>query len=1171
MTQVSMRDFISKAFDVSIKRTRLALLLCVPILLLAVVPAWGGTFSPGRMVYANGQIHRIWISNQYMYHQAGLPADPVNGTGDFIGVKDANGVTIPADRGPYICRYHTLASNEGLAVFNNLIIVGYTKDTTCGNSGDMSAYIAVFDMTGTTQYPHGRWALKDYPLGPVAYESASAVAITVFDGELYAFTVSDTYTSGDGFHWTDHFKAIVPGHDPLDAVTIYSQNTPPQILLVYAGASCNGCNYFTHIGAATWNGDFNSSRRDYVGNCAGAPAGCLAGNPIVGYGTSHPNFDGRVSLLPGTRKGSSVSGSVSGDGDKVLAVQLFVQSFSTSTNRWGRNLEYHVEDGNWYTKDITYNPCTGLMVYPWYVSACDTNHKAYQARKQRLVALGCGQILPFDSDYMVPLNSPDPNNCDVAAGTKNFTDIYDETTRKYATLIGVVTGTPPFSLNEVTVPAEIKDASNVVYGTTNAGTTEHTQKWTHQNMISTGVEVHAGFDLFNKLLNISVKDSFDSTYKHDWESTHKDTEETEIVSTDKIGTDAYAEGVFQPVPYSPTCTTDVQCTQYADPYVNDNDPACRIYDRTVVPNKWRLCQQGDTACLCTESPTGKTGSALFNAPTLYVQDYMVYAYDYNPSLGRTSGTYLNQDLHTIEAKGFSMVPVTFDLQHPELVGRIKNPDGSYKPNSGLLQGMKPFPYSTDFSGWSAQNWDRLDQPWVIKLGPITSPNIPLITHETDQNLGQEFTHTTEDVDASEETTSNEIRNNTSVEAGTGLLGFGVNLTVGKDSSFSTSVSTKVSFGENVRADLGMKNCTAGDLACVSSLWVQPYLLQAMGKAPWVPDLYPTPDGAKGPWCMTWTVTRRCPGGPGNCDSNSPPTGASAATLPLLPLNASGRIVSGNGGGAQGGPYSHYFVEGARLAWADANGGEVRIPMTADEFVPSQGVTIEVNGKSSSSSGNGSWTRSGNIWTFQTDPKAQQNRILLQLDFGSATYNLQITKVDLEGHIFAGMTDVVLRLGVNGKYMFSTTLHHDVDITWQWSQPPADNLTTHVTSFQGRYNSVTQSGNMSIAGTLPQDLPAFGDVAMVINGEEKTFPLISMDGFRQAFLTGGTLKYAKEGLILVVDFGNKTWSATFNNKAFGRLLAPRWGKISAKFLVGGLPWHTGEEAVLDYSANLTLVH
>jgi hypothetical protein len=195
-------------------------------------------------------------------------------------------------------------------------------------------------------------------------------------------------------------------------------------------------------------------------------------------------------------------------------------------------------------------------------------------------------------------------------------------------------------------------------------------------------------------------------------------------------------------------------------------------------------------------------------------------------------------------------------------------------------------------------------------------------------------------------------------------------------------------------------------------------------------------------------------------------------------------------------------------------------------------------------------------------------VLLRLDFGSATYDLIIQKADLEGHVFAGMTDVNLRLIVNDDYVFSSTIHHDVDIRWQWNEPPVDNLVMHVTSFQGRYNSATESGKMTIEGTLPDDLTTFGDVAMVINGHKTTIPLISMDEFQEAFQYGGVFKYSKNGLILDVDFGDKTWSATFKKQAFRELHAPRWGKMGAKILVGGLPWVNREDAVLDYSANLT---
>ena len=240
---------------------------------------------------------------------------------------------------------------------------------------------------------------------------------------------------------------------------------------------------------------------------------------------------------------------------------------------------------------------------------------------------------------------------------------------------------------------------------------------------------------------------------------------------------------------------------------------------------------------------------------------------------------------------------------------------------------------------------------------------------------------------------------------------------------------------------------------------------------------------------------------------------------------------------------------------------------ADDFLPSKGVTIEVAGGSWSSSANG-WKRNGDTWTFQTNPGARP-RVTLSLDFGSATYDLTIQKADLNGRILAGVANARLVLGVNQLYKFYTVLKHEIDISWQWTKPPADDATTHVTSFQGRYDSTKQSGNMSIAGTLPAELPAFGDMEINVNDHPYVARLITMDGFQQAFETGGVFKYAKEGLILVIDFGKKTWSATFNQKAFHSLFAPRWGTVRARIIVGGVPWLTEDNAIVDYSANLKL--
>ncbi len=417
------------------------------------------------------------------------------------------------------------------------------------------------------------------------------------------------------------------------------------------------------------------------------------------------------------------------------------------------------------------------------------------------------------------------------------------------------------------------------------------------------------------------------------------------------------------------------------------------------------------------------------------------------------------------------------------------------------------------------------------------------------------------------------------------VGSETDLTAGYDGKFSWNTKTTTGLATTVEVFQATPSCS--DHSCFDKVKVQPYWLHPVvqksgdepGGVPWVPAAFKS----QSPWCLTWRVTwachmgEYCPGSaalsPLNASSLAPLNasgGISGTALP--PVNAFGRVVNGSGGEDGGAPYSHYVIQGGRLAWGNAEGGEQRIPMTADDFVPSKGVSLEVNGLSWSTSGSGSWQRTGDTWRFQTNPSAEPS-VTLKLDFGSATYDLEIQKADLNGRVAAGVRNTGLALVVNQRYKFLTILHHEVDIAWRWSRPMMDFDSTkmQVTLFQGRYNSSKQTGNMSIAGTLPAELPTFGDLELNVNDHPYVAHLISLDGFQEAFETGGVVKYAKEGAIVVVDFGHRTWSATFNNKAFQKLLAPQWGAIRSRLLVGGVPWSGEDHPIVDYSANLTLAH
>ncbi len=540
---------------------------------------------------------------------------------------------------------------------------------------------------------------------------------------------------------------------------------------------------------------------------------------------------------------------------------------------------------------------------------------------------------------------------------------------------------------------------------------------------------------------------------------------------------------------------------------------------------------------------GKWGWALFSVPVMVVQNWEAYGWDYDADDG--TGTRLNQTLHTVEAKPNSnyLKQISFELANP----------------GGIMAGMAPFAESTNLDYWYRglpYNWQALDPRWSTKLAAAP------LTYSAGSGSDHSIATKAEKIESKGSTQEINITAGYEMSVGTKLNGFSLYAKAGYDGVWKTDVTNTTGFGTEVAASLHMKSCEVPMPGCVDELTVQPYWLEASAPAaPWIPTAFKN----QLPWCIAWRVTdiRYAPSAPLLA-------GARAATG-LAPLNASGRIVNGTGGGEQGGgPDSHYSIRGGRLAWVDASGVETRIPMTADEFVPSMGVSLEVNGLSwSSLTAKGAWHRSGNVWTFQPDGSVRQNRVMLKLDFGGATYDLQVQKADLNGRVLAGSTNTQLVLAINDEYTFYTTLHHHIDIAWQWSQRPADTAALHVTSFEGRYNSATESGKMSLAGTLPANLPAFGDMGIEINGRPYVAELITMDGFQQAFQSGGVFKYAKEGLILSLDFGNKTWSATFNNQAFHALIAPHLGTVRTRILVGGSPWLNTEQAVVNYSANLTL--
>jgi hypothetical protein len=1088
--------FISLAY-IEIKNTD-RLLLCLAILLLAGLPAWG---KPWRGINTNGLVHRVYVNSGYITMDVGPTTSGTFPNMSTVTYQSTYKVCHPNSR--------IAGAGEGVAEFAGEIYYAYiaytpasAEDTTsCVQSySGLSVWVARFDP-GATQWVSNR------ALGPVSMIKSGAgrgdgAATVVFNDRLYVFTDSQTYTSQDGEAWTSTYPPVYNNVDyqPLDAVPLYPPDGPSLILIVFGRPASTAA--YAELLSGTWDGD---------------PLHGLANVSTIFTATTY----GRVSLIPGTLRSQTPDW-----GMKSHVVQLF----HTATSSLGglvRHLEFNYSymDGifrqEWRSEEHTYATyAQDLFVFPYFSIECTTpatqDLRQYIAVNYWKMYTGAHDKTTFLSDALVPQYNDIPlNKCGDLGGTPTDTitnDPHDpsavEVRRHYWTLVGVILGSPPFALNEYTATADYKDFSYVLYGTDDSNTVNNDFSMSHALLLSTGLEIRAG------LGPLKTKTTFDFSYK----------------------------GAFQYAHGSSTTHTIQTHTTFGTPNSAYNN-------------------------------LGRWGWALFNGPILVTQDFDAFAYDYDPNTG--VGTRLDQTLHAITQNGASLQAASFDLA---------DPGGNNDTYPGLLEGMQPFSCSRDLNYWYRNvpyNWKQ-DERWDTRLGEldIGTSQFRLPPLNFVPGMGNEDSYTYQHQDYTTFGTTQEI----SVKAGESLSagkinGVTVSAGVGYTGSFGFASKTTTGFGYQLAFGLKMKECNVAGPSCTNSLIVQPYWLlpkkdEAGAGAPWIPTAFKKDR----PWAVAWKVLDAQPQpSPFNCNPASATMGnfgvgsaidTSRGGTSLPPDLAWGRIVNGMGGGEGGEPYSHYVVDGGRLAWV-GRGTEERIPITADDFDPAKGVSLEVQGTSwSSSDANGSWTRSGHIWMFAPHGNVQQNRVNLKLDFGAARYDLHVERADFSGTL-AGVTNANLILTINQLYTFYTTLQHDIDIAWRWSQPPADAKTAHVTSFQGRYNSAGQSGKMAIAGTLPAELPVFGDLTLDVNGHPYVTRLINLDGFQQAFKNGGAIKYAKEGVIVVVDFGKRTWSATFNGKAFNELLAPRVGTIRTKISVGGFTWSKEEHPVPDYSANLRL--
>ncbi len=552
---------------------------------------------------------------------------------------------------------------------------------------------------------------------------------------------------------------------------------------------------------------------------------------------------------------------------------------------------------------------------------------------------------------------------------------------------------------------------------------------------------------------------------------------------------------------------------------------------------------------------GRFGWGIFGIPEITVQDFRVYGWDYD--VKTQTGTYLNQDVHLVDINPQSLTikPVAFELV---------NPGGPNDDYPGLFSGMQAFGKSTDLDFWHDQVWETTTQPWTVRFGKGTygEPKVNPLSFGTGSVTNSTISNEQETVSSSGLSQKIEIGGGASLNVGTKLKGLKVDLNAGYDSSFSTTVTNATSFGSELELELTMAPCAVAEPECVTSVTDEVYMLSptavadGQAAAPWLPTAY----ASQLPWAIAWRT------------SSYATAGGAASGLGAPPESATGLVVSGQGGTTASGEsaWSRYVLRGAPLAWADAHGEETPLPMTAAQFKPARGVELDLNGFTwSSLSASGTWTRNGKVWLYESRRSVKRNRVFLKLDFGRRTWDLELYKADLSGHLAANSGNVQATLVLNGKYSLKHDLQHHVELAWRWHGAAKNPKALEVTSYEGSSDSATGNGEATIEGTLPGTLGAFGDLAFELNGHAVQVPLLEREGFLESWKNGGRLLHDANGLHLVLDFGQKTWSATFERSAFHRLMAPVRGAATVKVRVGGRLLGSSVLDVADFTSRLRL--
>lgn len=796
-------------------------------------------------------------------------------------------------------------------------------------------------------------------------------------------------------------------------------------------------------------------------------------------------------------------------GAMVPCIQIFFMSLN-GVEPGVYRYEFAINDGTLTSRG---NSSDGsgrfqFRLFPWYV-AQEPDAQGRTVLRQHIVIneYACSNDwctgwwwhgYAIDSDFLVPQNE-DTMGYYGWQGTPTVTlsgdnDEESAIRRNYWSLVGVILGPPPYALNE-RIESDIKKTSNVIYGEESSGDIDHTNTWSNSVMVSSETELKVGL---SKAVGLTAK--LDVGYAHGWEGSH-----STITST--------SAGIEM------TCGSDDEST----------------------------------------GGFGKHGWAIFLSPTLAEQDNAVYGCDYNVQTG--VGTYLNMDLSTVvQAQNLPQNPPSLLTKHYYF--ELQNPGGPNDEIKGIMKmqtdsatgAPRIFPESTDLESWHDMSWETAGSPWEIIYGTGLHGGAAAVPLAQGDGTDLPFSYTSTTKDSSGQTNSVNVSLGAGLSGDLKIKGFEVGisetLTAGYEGKWTSDTTTTTAFSQSLQIGYHLPllgtECTGPE--CVKSLTVQPFILLPTDEsAPWIPEQYKMCR----PWCITWQVVAYCYKD-GRCG------GQTAA-----PARAEVTIVGGGGVAEDGSEealenrWSDFAIHGGHLAWLEQDGNQTPIPIGAEGFDPGLGAAVRINRREfTTDPALGTWTRNGQVWKYKTKKTVKRDAFTLKLDFGTNTWDFEAKKLDLADQFPAGDLNCRVDLLINGMYLLSTRFAGEVQLRFKEHRDDPQQLPLMgLTDYSGAMGSSGQDDHIRLAGTLPADLPAFGDLLFSINGHEKRVPLLALKDFREDVQHGRKVTFDRGGIHLAIDFKKRTWSAAFRGQAAEEIMAPRWGGSRIVVKVGGEPWCT----------------